>query len=254
MDQCFVAQLIEAGALIEQRPTLEDGLRDLAELAARSLGAGRCSVMLRSQAEGSGSAALKVCSHYGDLPEAAYREVVSIDSSISGRVLSGGQPLLINDVKRSALAALARQGDETGDSMMSAPIAVSEWAIGVINVSQPSGGRHFTKQDLGLLKVFAAFIGKSIQVFHLQKLSESRLMQMAALLERREQEGGPKQPISPDPAKLAKIVAKGFYRELALAGFGPEAIIAVATEVLGLLNENLSRHRSRIEGGKQGST
>ena len=77
------------------------------------------------------------------------------------------------------------------------------------------------------------------------------LLQMAALLERREQEGGAKQPISPDPAKLAKIVAKGFYRELALAGFGPEAIISVASEVLGLLNENLGRHRSRIEGTKR---
>ena len=253
MDQCFVAQLMEAGALIEEHPTLDEGLRDLAELAARSLGARRCSVMLRIEADASAPPALKVCSHYGDLPKAAYREVVPVDSSISGRVLSSGQPLLINEVKRSALAALARQGDQTGDSMMSAPIAVAERMIGVINVSQPSGARHFTEEDLGLLKIFAAFIGKSIQVFQLQKLSESRLMQMAALLERREVDGAPK-PISPDPAKLAKIVAKGFYRELALAGFGPEAIIAVASEVLGLLNENLSRHRSRIEGGKHGST
>lgn len=251
MKQGFVSGLIEVGTQIEERQTLEDGLRDLAELTARSLAAGRCSVMLRTQVEGSETGALKVCSHYGDLPEAAYRETVSIDSSIAGRVVSAGQPLLINDVKHSALAALARQGDEAGSSMMSAPIAVAERVIGVINVSQASGGRHFTEEDLGLLKVFAVVIGKSIQVFHLQRLSESRLLQMAALLERREQEGGVKQPISPDPAKLAKIVAKGFYRELALAGFGPEAIISVASEVLGLLNENLGRHRSRIEGTKR---
>lgn len=243
----FVTNLIEVGALIEQRQTLEDGLGDLAALAARSLEVGRCTVMLLEQDADGDRPQLKVCSHYGDLPEAAYHGAAALPESISGQVLTSGEAVLINDVRHSPLADLARQGEEAGDSLMSAPVLLADRPVGVINVSRRPGGEAFTDKDLNLLKVFAMFIGKSIHVLQLQKLSDSRLLQMAELLERREKEAGHGGPISPDPAQLARIVAKSFYRELTLAGFGPRAIMAVASEVLGQLNEHLDRHRCRAE-------
>jgi GAF domain-containing protein len=241
----IVEQLIGVSTLIERKPTLEDGLRDLAALTARSLGAGRCSVMLLAADDGNDGQALKVFSHFGDLPEAAYATSAAPHASIAWHVVGTGKPVLVNDLQSSPLAHLAAQdaGDES--AFMSAPIKTADRVVGVINVAHPSRDQGFGSTDLDLLELFALFVGKSIHVFQLEKLAESRLLQMAHALDARG-EGGD-QPISPDPARIAKTVAKSFYRELAAAGFGPKAIIAVATEVLGQLNENLSQHRSRIE-------
>jgi len=243
----FVTNLIEVGALIEQRQTLEDGLGDLAALAARSLEVGRCSVMLLERDTEGGEPKLKVCSHHGDLPQAAYSRAGVLRTSIAGQVLISGQAVLINDLRRSPFADFARQGEEAGNCLMAAPILVADRSVGVINVSRRPDSKTFTEKDLNLLKVFSMFIGKSIHVLQLQKLSNSRLLQMAELLERREKERGYAGPISPDPGQLARIVAKSFYRELTMAGFGPRAVMAVASEVLGQLNEHLDRHRSRAE-------
>ncbi len=238
--------LIDIGPLIEQRQSLEAGLGDLAEMTAESLGVARCSVMLAAQSDGSEPAPLRVCSHYGNLPEAAYQASVEAESSIAGYVAARAEPIVINDLRHSPLARLARH-PLAAENLMSAPISIAGRVIGVINISQPIDNRAFSSQDLELLKVYALFIGKSIHVFQLQKLADSRILQMAELLEQRERDdGAPSGPISPDPSRLARIVAKSFYRELSLAGFGPKAIIAVATEVLGLLNSNLRKHRERI--------
>jgi len=240
----FIAQLTDIRALVARHQTLEEGVRDTAELAARSLGVARCSVMLIMQEEDGQSSTLRVYSHYGDLPAAAYAERVSLQSGIAGQVASSGEALLINDLRASRFANLARQGEEADEHLMSAPIQIAGRVIGVINVSKPTDGRSFSEQDLDLLKVFSMVLAQSIHVFQLQKLSESRLLQMAQVLEKRDDGSG---PISPEPERLAHIVAKGFYRELAQAGFGPKAIISVATEVLGLLHENLEKHRARLE-------
>lgn len=254
MHQSLVINLIEIGALIEHRQSLEDGLRDLAALTARFLSVERCSVMLLVQKDERDEPELRVCSHYGDLPEDAYHATIALAKGIAGRVVQDGQTQLINDIDQSPFAGLAHQGAGAGDAFMSAPIRVADQVVGVINVSRRSNGRRFETSDLELLQVFALFIGKSIHVLQLQQLSKSRLLQMAQLIEQRNGDKARVAPISPDPARLAKIVAKSFYRELMLAGFGPQAIIAVASEVLGQLQENLDKHRKRVarEGERTG--
>jgi putative methionine-R-sulfoxide reductase with GAF domain len=243
-DRRFVAQLMDVSALLQHQQSLEEGLHDLAGLAARSLEVDRCSVMLLID-EGE-DRMLKVFSHHGDVPKDAYAETIPLDGSVAGFVASTGEPLLIDDIARSPLAHLARHGEGTVPSLMSVPIRVGESIVGVINASAPRGRLVFGERDLDLLSVFALFVGTSIQVFQLQRLAESRLLQMAQLLDRRENGAGAA-PICPDPGRLAKLVAKNFYRELAAAGFGPSAIISVSSQVLSELNENLGRHRSRLE-------
>jgi GAF domain-containing protein len=242
----FVAQLIDLSSLIQQHGTLEDGIRQIAELAAQTLGVGRCSVMLTTRADGAQTPQLRVVSHFGDLPSAAYETSFSLHSGLAGLTVSSGDVLLVNNIETSAFASLARNGADARGNLMCAPIRVADRIIGVINVSQPEPDRPFDEQDLELLKVFSLFLGQAIHVFQLQRLSESRLLQMAEVLNTRSEQASTG-PISPDPSRLAKVVAKNFYRELSLAGFGANAIITVASEVLGLLNENLAKHRSRLK-------
>lgn len=245
MEHQFVNDLIDASTLIQEEQTLDDGLKNLARMAAASIGADRCSVMLI--AESDGERKLRVYSHFGDLPAAAYGEPVTLDQGIAGYVATTGEPLLVEDIAHSEFAPLACRGAAGAPSLMSAPIRVADQTIGVINVSDPSGGGRFTPRVLELLNVFALFVGKAIQVFELQKLAGSRVLQMAQVLDSRERQSSGKGAICPDPVRLAKLVAKNFYRELAAAGFGPSAIIAVSSEVLNELNESLVRHRSRFE-------
>ncbi len=247
MHHRFIAQLIDASALIEQEATLEGGLKELARLSAETLGAKRCSVMLLAEGEGGADSELRVCSHYGDLPRAAYEKGIPLNKSIAGHVASTSKPLLIEDINQSGFTAFASKGEAANPSLILAPIPVADRTIGVINISEPLDGRRFGPTDLNLLNVLALFVGKSIHTFQLQKLAESRVLQMAKALEQRENAKDSNQVISPNPAKLAKIVAKSFFRELSSAGFGPNAIIAVASEVLSQLNESLSKHRSRMQ-------
>lgn len=243
MTERYSAQLLDIATLIEQQQSLEAGLENIAARAARALRAGRCSVMLlQPQEEAAQPAMLRVYSHFGNLPAAAYEKPVPLEAGIAGRVVAAGEPLLVADIKGSELATLAHQGEAGGDSLMCAPIRIANRVVGVLNASQPQDGKPFTEGDLDLVVVFAMVIGQSVQVFELQHLCESRLLQMAQVLERRGAGG----PIAPDPARVARVVAKAFYRELQVAGFGPKDIIAVATEVLSQLNENLDKHRARL--------
>lgn len=245
MDRRFVAQLIDLETLIEREQTLEDGLRDLARMTARSLDANRCSVMLLTEDEA--GQRLRLCSHAGDLPEDAYADAIPLDAGIAGHVAATGEALLVEDVARSPYAGLAHNDPGRSPSLMSAPIKVADRVIGVINVSDRRDARPFSERDLDLLHVLSLFVGKSIQSFRLQRLAESRVLQMAEVLRQRESAAGESRAICPDPSRLAKLVAKNIYRELASAGFGPNAIIAVSSQVLSELNDSLKRHRERRE-------
>ncbi len=249
----FILQLVGKSDIIEQRRSLEEGLTELAQEAAGMLRVGRCSITLLTDSENSATPKLQVFSYYGSLPDAALQARQPADQGIAGAVIQRREPLLIRDIRKSEFADAARQPDDNHNtSFICAPLFVSEQVVGVISASEPAKGKPFTEQDLGILKVFAAFIGKSIHVFQLQKLSTSHLLQMIVAADQREQIQAGNHPIAPDPARLAKLIAKTWYRELAEAGFGTQDIISVTSEVLSLLNDNLDRHRKRLEQEQQG--
>jgi L-methionine (R)-S-oxide reductase len=253
MDNPFLVRLIELSSKIQHNRTLEDGLRELAAMAAKSLGATRCSVMLLTEEDEERK--LRVYSHFGDLPEDAYSRATPLDRGIAGHVASTGETLLVADLAASEFAAHARTAPPTEGSLMSAPIKIGVTVIGVINVNRLCDAPNFSEADKVLLDVLSLFVGKSIQVFQLQNLAESRVLQMAEILSRRDRNGDGREPICPDPARLAKMVAKNFFRELTAAGFGPSAIISVSSQVLSELNDSLNRHESRLirETGESGS-
>ncbi|RMD51913.1 MAG: GAF domain-containing protein, partial [Nitrospirae bacterium] len=50
-----------------------------------------------------------------------------------------------------------------------------------------------------------------------------------------------------EPERLAKLLAKTFYKEMVRAGFGPNHIINAASEIISLLNNNLNRCKKRLK-------
>lgn len=245
LDTDFLLRLIGLPAVLEQHTTLEQGLKELASLTAAQLRCETCSIMLLEQSEESEPPKLRVYANCGPLPPEAHHTTQAIGEGVAGYVAQTGQPLLVSDIGASPWVEVARQPEDLRRSLMSAPILVSGKTIGVINVRHPCDGRQFNEQDLASLRLFALFVGQAIQLFQLQNLLRSRFVRQAV------RASEPPAQISPDPARLARIVAKSFYRELTQAGFSPRDILNTATEVIGLLQEQLARHKRRLEHADQ---
>jgi L-methionine (R)-S-oxide reductase len=245
-DTEFIGNLIGASQLLARRENLDDGLRELVATTARVLRVEKCSIMLVSDESEAGEASegtgLRVYANYGSLPHAAYEQGTRFNEGISGYVAATARPLLVEDISRSRFAAAARYADDSRKSLISAPILLAGKVIGVINISSPLDGRTFSGQDLELVNTFALFVGQSIHIVQLQSVLRSRFLQLALALEDKEERSGDAPP-SPDPAHLAKIVAKTLFRELTQGGFSTSQILNVASEVIGLLNEELEEHQ-----------
>jgi GAF domain-containing protein len=252
----YIVRLIDASRLLDKQATLNEGLKEIALVAAKVLSTDRCSVMLLEDADAADgdrqqAARLRVYGHFGDLPEIALTEAVPADKGIAGHVVSTGKPLRIDDINQSPFVAQARGGEGRGRGLVSVPIAVDGRVVGVININSPQDDRAFDDADVDLLAVFALFVGKSIYTFQLQKILQSRFVQMAlereSAQEKQDQQGQQTRPtqVNTDPGRLAKIVAKTLYRELTAGGFNASQIIGVTSEVINLLQENLDKHKRR---------
>jgi len=198
---------------------LDARLSQLARLAADAVNAAACSIMLLSE-ESEARPQLRLWASTAELPEAAWRERPGAGESIAGVVLERGQPLRIADIGRSEFAHLARGRKDLGVSFMSVPITVGKTMLGVMNVSGKPASVPFGPSDLLGAGIGAMLIGKSIQVDRLQTLLRSRIAQLT--LARQEPEVATSLTDgSLPPARLAKVLAKAFYKDLAAAGFGP---------------------------------
>ena len=241
-----LVQLHDLANLLDTQSSLEKSLGQLAEMAAKILNAGHCSIMLLDEEE-KDELKLRVFGHYGGLPDAAYQQITKKGEGISGHVLATGQPLLIEDIEKSEFASVARRLSAGNKSLISAPIILRRKIVGVINISDPKSKRPFNLDDLHLLDVVAMFVGKSVQVAQLQSILNSRFAQIALAQEANNTIGDAMAYVSDNPNQLAKILAKSFFKEMNKAGFSNTQIIHAASEIINQLNTSLSKHSKRLE-------
>lgn len=248
-DPNFIFRLVGISNLLEQPNNIEENLREVAKLTANILKTKRCSIMLLTdEDETTSESFLRVFTHYGNLPASAYQEITPLNQGIAGHVARTKQSLLIQDIRHSQFASVARYlDDETNQSLMSTPILLSQRVVGVINVSCPLDSQRFNQESLQLLETCALFVGKSLQTSQLQMILRSKFVELAVARDLVEQDWQETVASHPNPSKLAKIVAKSFFKELTQAGFTTNQIISIATEVLNLLQDHLTRHKKRLE-------
>ncbi len=218
--------------------SLNDNLQKLSGMIAALVDVENCSIMLSED-----GAILRVCANFGNLPGVAYKESVKNGEGISGHVLATGASLLIEDIGKSGFARYARHPAASKKGMICVPVMVDGVALGVININGPRRRKNFTRDDLHAMEIVAAFTGKIIQGLQLQRTLGSRFAQMSL------GNGMTAQKISDaqNPGRMAKILAKSFYREMAGAGFGPAQIIDAASEIISELGKSVNKHRGRIK-------
>ncbi len=226
-------------AALESSTSLDDILHKLALETAGLLDADHCSIMMTQ------GPTLRVYAHHGTLADDAYGEVVRKGQGISGHVCATGQSLLIENIEASEFAKFARYPSSPGKSMVSAPIVIDGKVAGVINLHGPRSQWAFTTNDLRALEIAAQFSGKGVQVAQLRSGLHSRFAIMSIVMKRRSSIEMLVNEAQ-DPGKMAKILARSFYRELRRAGFGSDQIINAASEIISELGSSMRKKSSQV--------
>ncbi len=246
MRQNTLGRLHELAAFVGSSEDLGEHLRELVDLAASVTDAAACSIMLLTEGEGE-TPRLKLWCSTTQLPEAAWTERPGPGEAIAGRVLGSNAPLLIADIGASEFSALARQRAGQGQSVICTPITVGGQCIGVVSLSNRPAAAPFTDTELRLAGVVATLIGKSVQVERLQTLLRSRVAH-ASLAREEKTVAARLTDGSVPPARLAKLLARSFFRDLSDAGFEPGQIIEASTEIISLVSEDIRRFQRRRDG------
>jgi L-methionine (R)-S-oxide reductase len=239
-------KLIQAAETLDARAGSNDKFADLVAMSAELLGAARASIMLYVAGEAD-VPHLRVSASHGMLPTEAYTQLVAHGEGIAGQVAVGGVAVLVEDIADSPYAALARRASSSDRSLMAVPITIDGNIIGVLNVSSPLRTASFNNDDLATLSIVAVFVGKAIQMVRLQNVLNSRFAQIALAQEAAKAVGSRIPGNAYDPGRMAKIVAKSFFREMNQAGFDANQIIQAASEIISQLSDSLHKHSKRLD-------
>jgi GAF domain-containing protein len=245
VSQNALGRLHDLAVFVGAEEDLRTHLQELVDLAASVTDAATCSIMLLSEGEHE-APRLKVWGSTEGLPSSAWNEAPGCGESIAGRVLEQCAPLLVADIETSEFAALARRRSDLGVSFICTPITVGTKIIGVMNLSSQLGFPPFDDSDLRSAEIVATLIGKSVQVERLQTLIRSRVAQASLAKEEKEVVARLTNGTEP-PVRIARLLAKSFFRDLASAGFDPSQIIEAASEIIALVSNDINRYKKRIE-------
>lgn len=169
----------EMASLLEEDLLVQVALR----AAMEETGAWRGSVMLHEP----GQEVLYVSGAVGLPPEVVPGYAVKLDEGVAGLVFQSGEALLVEDVRTApCLAGLALPHHERyrNPSFLSVPIRGSERILGVLNLSEKSGGTPFRPSDLevaGLLCNQLAIALEKVRLFAEIQESYRRLREVDRL-------------------------------------------------------------------------
>jgi GAF domain-containing protein len=225
---------------------LQVALDQVAEVCWARLPCERVTVML---ADGEGrDAVLGVAAWRGELAPEAVNARVSSGSSVAGEVFASGRARRVADADVQQAGGRAR-GE--GGSFICTPLPLDGRILGVINVRRSRGQPAFSEVEEDVLDCLALFGGKSVQTAQLAFLVKSEFARRALQGEEVSALAEAFSQGAAQPAQVARMLAKSFYREMKAAGFGNNQIVGAAGEIIDQLSASLRKHGQRMERGRQ---
>lgn len=225
----------------QERGLLQEALDRVADACWVRLPCERVTVML---ADGEGEqAVLGIAAWRGQLGEEAANARVRSGMSVAGGVYASGRVRRVADGEHDS-SPVPTRGE--GGSFICMPLPLDGRVLGVINVRRRAGEPAFSEVDETLLDCLALFAGKALQAAQLAFLVRSEFAQRAL-----QGEGGPEAVSAfvhgeAQPAQVARMLAKSFYREMKAAGFGNNQIVGAAGEIIDQLSASLRKHGQRM--------
>lgn len=243
MNICSELERLKELATFKPDDDHERALSALMDTVAGMFSAGRVSLMLVDSV-GSLGQKLRLVALHGELPETAWNERTEESQTIAAQVLANRQALVVNDINASALKVMRRHSDEPA-SFMACPVPVSGIYAGVLNISKRENGQPFSEQDLAIAEFAAILVGRAIELGRLQGMLNSSFAKMALVLEEVSNSRSFMDLSIQEPQRMAKILAKTFYREMSRCGLSANQIIHVASEIISEMTNSIVRHQRR---------
>ncbi|MCB1905880.1 MAG: GAF domain-containing protein [Rhodocyclaceae bacterium] len=164
-------------------------------------------------------------------------------SGSAARVLAAERCVIVLPAADAADAAAPlppAADDASAAGGLSTPIRFGGQAIGILHVGGARGRPGFDDEDRVLLELVAVYIGKSLQTLQLQRILQSRFAQSSLARDTT----APANPLAggvPGFARMVRILARSFYRELRRAGFGTTEVIGATSQIIDELSADLRR-------------
>jgi len=131
------------------------------------LGVEKASIMIYDKEAGG----LRIAAARGMDPQVMSRAFVRVGEGISGRVFQSDEPLLVQDIQAADMPT-PHGGRYKTTSLMSAPVTavplkMGSEPLGVINVTDKTNGKGFTKSDMRLLTTASNQVAAYLHLTHL---------------------------------------------------------------------------------------
>lgn len=139
-----------------------------------------------------------------------------------------------------------RRIGSTAHNIVASPIQVGGHTVGAVNLSRAGHRAVGSATDLHAIAAIAQLLG---QAFYLNRLEQILNSQFAQLAIARQADDAPGNDAmlraGADPERLARLLAKSFYREMTKLGLDSSQVIVAASEIISQLSGTVKRHRDR---------
>ena len=243
MNICSELDRLKVLATFKPDDDHERAFSRLMDTVAGMFSAGRVSLMLVDSVGNLGQM-LRLVALHGELPETAWNERSEESQTIAAQVLASRQSLVVNDINVSAMKVVRRHSDEP-TSFMACPVPISGIYAGVLNISKRENGKPFSEQDLAIAEFAAILVGRTIELGRLQGMLNSSFAKMALVLEEVSNSRSFIDLSIQEPQRMAKILAKSFYKEMSRCGLSANQIIHAASEIISEMTNSIVRHQRR---------
>jgi diguanylate cyclase (GGDEF)-like protein len=88
---------------------------------------------------------------------------IRVGEGVSGQVIDTGKPLIVTDLRREGRTPAPAERRYKTHSFISYPIVIGGRKVGVLNVTDKSGGRTFDEVDLGLLEIIGPQVALALE-------------------------------------------------------------------------------------------
>lgn len=88
---------------------------------------------------------------------------IRVGEGVSGHVIDSGKPLIVADLRREGRVPAPPERRYKTNSFISYPIIIGGRKVGVLNVTDKSGGRTFDEVDLGLLEIIGPQVALALE-------------------------------------------------------------------------------------------